>query len=666
MRHFLENWREITHDKNVLDIVKHCHIEFCNEEIPVRTQCKKNVFNRQEDAIVDSEIQKLLKMQVIKEVQHVSNEYISPIFLVAKKNGEYRMILNLKELNQSIVYHHFKMETFESALKMIKKDCYMASIDLRHAYYSVYMAEADQVKLRFEKSGRLYQYSCLPNGIACAPRLFTKLLKPVYASLRMLGHSNSGYIDDSLLVADTEPECEENVKDTTGLMSDLGFIIHKEKSVMKPTKQITFLGKNINSENMTVSLPDDKVQTIVQECKDMYRRTEITVRTLARILGLMVSSFSAVEYGPLFYRNLEKAKIEALRYLNGDFNGKMAVTQPMRKELKWWIDNLHCQNRVIDHGNADLVITTDASSLGWAGICEGESIGGRWLLQESLHHINYLELLAVSHSVKSFCRSKSNVHVQVKSDNSCTVSYLSKMGGCKSELCNDLAFDIWSWCMQRSIWLSASHVPGVDNISDHGSRHFSDNTEWKLNSQIFITLTDRWGMPEIDIFASRVNKQIDRYVSWKKEPEAERIDAFSFDWSNVFMYCYPPFSLVARTLSKLRRDRGECILVAPLWPTQSWWTTLMEHLVDLPVMIPVTKQTLVIPNRDNVHPLANQLMLVACRLSGNPLKTEEFQRNQPISLWRPGKNQQKSNMRSILENGFCSVVKNRSVQFIQI
>ena len=170
LRYFVENWRKI----NVLDIVKHCHIEFCNEEVPVRNHCKKSVFNRHEDAIVDSEIQKLLEMQVIKEVQHTSDEYISPIFLVAKKNGEYRMILNLKDLNQSIVYHHFKMETFESALKMIKKDCYIASIDLRNAYYSVFMAESDQVKLRFEKSGRLYQYSCLPNGIACAPRLFTK------------------------------------------------------------------------------------------------------------------------------------------------------------------------------------------------------------------------------------------------------------------------------------------------------------------------------------------------------------------------------------------------------------------------------------------------------------------------------------------------------------
>jgi hypothetical protein len=47
------------------------------------------------------------------------------------------MILNLKDLNQNIEYYHFKMDTFETALKLIKPNCFMASIDVRHAYYSV-------------------------------------------------------------------------------------------------------------------------------------------------------------------------------------------------------------------------------------------------------------------------------------------------------------------------------------------------------------------------------------------------------------------------------------------------------------------------------------------------------------------------------------------------
>ena len=206
-------------------------------------------------------------MKVIIEVEHESDEFISPIFVVPKKNGEYRMILNLKKLNENIVYHHFKMDTFESSLKLIKPGCFMASVDLRHAYYSIPIAKEHQVKLRFEKSGKVYQFVCLPNGISCAPRLFTKLMKPVYAALRQLGHTNSGYIDDSLLVSDTFVECKKNVTDTVQVMTDVGFQIHDKKSVLIPTQNISFLGNNIDSVEMTVSLPESKVSLIVQECR---------------------------------------------------------------------------------------------------------------------------------------------------------------------------------------------------------------------------------------------------------------------------------------------------------------------------------------------------------------------------------------------------------------
>ena len=64
------------------------------------------------------------------------------------------MILNLKDLYENIIYHHFKMETFESALKLVKK-IFCASADLRHAYYSVHLADGIQIKFRFQKSGKV-------------------------------------------------------------------------------------------------------------------------------------------------------------------------------------------------------------------------------------------------------------------------------------------------------------------------------------------------------------------------------------------------------------------------------------------------------------------------------------------------------------------------------
>jgi hypothetical protein len=66
---------------------------------PVKSDCKKFWFSAKEEEIIDKEIEKLLKMKVIIEVKHHTNEYISPIFVIPKRNGEFRMILHLKELN---------------------------------------------------------------------------------------------------------------------------------------------------------------------------------------------------------------------------------------------------------------------------------------------------------------------------------------------------------------------------------------------------------------------------------------------------------------------------------------------------------------------------------------------------------------------------------------
>ena len=85
----------------------------------------------------------------------------------------------------------------------MKPGCFMASVDLKDAYYTVPIHPSHQKYLKFCFDGAFYQYTCLPNGLASAPRIFTKLLKPVYATLHSMGHLNSGYIDDSYLQGDT-------------------------------------------------------------------------------------------------------------------------------------------------------------------------------------------------------------------------------------------------------------------------------------------------------------------------------------------------------------------------------------------------------------------------------------------------------------------------------
>ena len=85
----------------------------------------------------------------IKEICHEEKEFVSPIFISHKSNGGIRLILNLKQLNKNIEYHHFKMESINTILNLITKDCFMASIDLKDAYYSVKSSENFQRYLKF-------------------------------------------------------------------------------------------------------------------------------------------------------------------------------------------------------------------------------------------------------------------------------------------------------------------------------------------------------------------------------------------------------------------------------------------------------------------------------------------------------------------------------------
>ena len=132
---------------------------------------------------------------------------MSGFFARKKKDGSLPVILNLKSLNNYVLYKKFKMETFNKALTLITPNCYMASIDIYHAYFSVPIASQDQKFLKFKWGDDLYQFICYPNGLSQAPRNFTKLTKPIYGTLLSWDPISTGFLDNSLLVGKSIESC---------------------------------------------------------------------------------------------------------------------------------------------------------------------------------------------------------------------------------------------------------------------------------------------------------------------------------------------------------------------------------------------------------------------------------------------------------------------------
>ena len=77
----------------------------------------------------------------------------------------------------------------------------------------------------------------------------------------------------------------------------------------------------------------------------------------------------------------------------------------------------------------------------------------------------------------------------------------------------------------------------------------------EFKKRIFLRLCVQFFTPEIDLFASRLNKQLDCFVSWFSEPGAYAVNAFSISWSSFNPFLFPPFNLVEKVLNKVVQDR---------------------------------------------------------------------------------------------------------------
>ncbi|XP_048584711.1 uncharacterized protein LOC116604102 [Nematostella vectensis] len=604
---FFDAWRELTSDATILDMVKGCHIEFGTE--PVQHNLPNSFANQSqlEKDIIETEISKLIQKGVIQKATPCKEQFISSVFTRPKKDGSFRMILNLNQFNAFITYHHFKMESLQSALTLVKPGSFMAVLDLKDAYYSVSIAEEHRCYLRYVFMEQLYEYVSLPNGLASAPRMFTKLMRPVYSSLRA-DICFVGYIDDIIILADSPEELRTALKETRDLLTSLGFFIHESKSSVTPSEEVKFLG------------------------------------TVASVIGLKVSSFPGVRYGPLFYSQLENEKTVELKHNGYNLDAKMELSTLAKEDLKWWIENVELSPVPILVPPANVILKCDSSLLGWGSVIDGSNnvTGGRWSPDEALFHINFLELKAIKLGLQSLCSHMCNTHIKVLFDNQTAVAYIRAMGGTHSDLCNQMTREILLWCKQRNLWLTSSHLPGHLNVTaDKASREFKDNTEWSLDISAFNMLVAQWGQPCVDIFSSRLNNKVQKYVSWKPDPTAFAIDAFTIDWAQYdLIYCFPPFNLIGKVLQKIQACRCTALLVAPLWKTQLWYPKLLKMLMKSPIPIPMTRKTLALPRRPSTsspyvsQPKTDWLSSVSEMLRGKGIDGEPLEII--LGSWRDG------------------------------
>ena len=195
--------------------------------------------------------------------------------------------------------------------------------------------------------------------------------------------------------------------------------------------------------------------------------------------------------------------------------------------------------------------------------------------------------------------------------------------------------NVWDWAIERNHFLTATHIPQILNVeADAESREAETRTEWKLNDSIFSDMLKHFKFkPVIDLFASRINNQLPRFFSFRPDPEAEVINAFSVNWHSTLFYCLPPFSCIGRVIRKIINDYASGILVVPNWPSQFWYPTLFGILEKPVYVIKPDVYQLCLPNQlDTTHPLFRHLELMACKMCGKCSNNKTYQKMWSIYL----------------------------------
>ena len=349
-----------------------------------------------------------------------------------------------------------------------------------------------------------------------------------------------------------------------------------------------FLGFTIDSINLELRLPPEKLKKIRVEAWKLVGAELISARSLARLLGKMTATSNVIPPAPLFYRHLQMDLAKALRADVQNYETELRLSSASKEELIWWDTHLVRWNgKSVMTRDPELTIDSDAPKLGWGATSQEVSMGGPWSTQESARHINCLELMAATLALKTFAKNKTELSVLLRIDNTTAVVYINHQGGTVSEELVLLTCDLWMWCLERNIHIHAEHLPGCMNtVADRESQSMQDHLDWKLDRKVFTRINKIFGPMEVDLFASRLTHQCQHYFNWQPDPFAEATDAFQQDWSGTKGFANPPWNLIANVLSKTQTQRARIVLVAPVWKSQPWYPLILSMLVDIPRLLP--------------------------------------------------------------------------------
>lgn len=539
---------------------------------------------------------KFIERNYIREIKTPQKLYFSRVFTRPKKNGSLRPIIDLSKLNKLLVIPRFHMETVANISNSLVAMLWGCTVDIRDAYLNVPLNWHYHKFFAFKIGNRIFVWQFLPFGLSTAPWTFTRVMRPIKCALRKQLVPLHSFLDDFIILGTSPKEIRISSRLLVETLKNLGFPINEEKTDLTPRQSLEYLGVWFDLKLQEFSIPEEKVLKIRGICQKAMSAPFMSRRELEGLVGTLNFAASYIHLGRLhllpIMKWMNRHTVTATR------DRAVPLDKKFRNILSVWQDRSFLENPVPMHSPVpDREIMTDASQTGWCGVLLPYKTWGLWPPELNQMSINWKELKTIQLTLQFFIEEVRHHTVLLWSDNTTAIACLKNQGTLYSDSLLALSKEILEFCSLQNIALVPRHLKGVLNVlADQGSRDLPIETEWTLDATTFTwVLQQMTRLPEVDLFATRDNAQLQTFVSPCPDNLAAGSDALTINWNRWnTIYLYPPTVILPRIIPLLEIFKGQGILIAPLCVASGWFQSLNRMCrgkIPLPLNLSLSQLT---------------------------------------------------------------------------
>ena len=532
---------------------------------------------------------------------------------VVQQPTKNREIMDARYTNIFDLYPSFHYEHLSALLQQLQPNSFVTIGDLKAGYNHFFINPSERPLFGLQWAGETFEYNTLCFGRNSACFEFTAIMTEVYRALRVAGWRVSFYIDDHGKASHSLRLSLFQQWAMHYLFKLLGLVLNRKGNAF-PSQQFHYLGFDIDTRNMSVRLPEEKLSRIEQTCNDFISRLHagepITQRELARLAGFLLSAAPALPMAKAMNRALYDVMSGRTWDESFKFEEGAHLHISLVDALTFWRDHVRQLNGARWKPPATAVhIRTDASDRG-GGLVLVSSALPSLRLEQLLPTLSNVQLdlgqfpfsteeakfgsavreaivmIEAAQRVLSIARAAGvgNFQVRIDTDSMSAAFGFNRLSFRNSDLQHRL-LQLYLDSASVGITFVAVHIPRELNAeADHLSRTFSDPSDFVLSPAALRTATSL-GKPGFDLFASRASAVTTAYATYFPDAATQFHDALSLDWSklplptNTLFWIFPPTSLISSALSLLHFFRVDAIVVLPPYFDKPW----QGLLASLPV-----------------------------------------------------------------------------------